>query len=216
MKRLIALAASIALAVPLVAGGVTALAAGPSASQWAIGPIIKGRNRSVGMPPSMAESLEGPAFDFPFPDARAGHVHYVTVPARSLEGARRMTLRYRIDAAPRVRFVPQESPDRVATLSLYFQRAGDRWTARYPTHRWYAPHSRQMRLTPGTHEVSIGFHEPWAAMMGGDSRSLSQAYADALAETVRVGFVFGSDGGRGHGVYATGPARFTVLDFRIE
>ena len=38
----------------------------------------------------------------------------------------------------------------------------------------------------------------------------------ALAGAERVGFVFGSESGRGHGVYATGPARFTLLDFRVE
>lgn len=203
-------------ALALAAVPFATLAAGPAASQWEIGPIIKGRNYSVGMPPTLEPGRDGPAFDFPYPDAAAGHVHYVTVPVGSLESARRITLTYRIDAARGVRFVPQETPDERAMLSLYFQRAGDRWTARTPHHRWYAPNDRVMPLTPGTHTVSIALDEPWIAMMGGDGHSLPAAFARAKAETAEVGFVFGSAGLRGHGVFATGPARFTVLDFEIE
>lgn len=203
------------LAVLSLPAGATALAA-PGASEWRIGPIIKGRNYSVNMPATLDQGRGGPGFDFPYPTAAAGHVHYVTVPADGLRNARRITLRYRIDAARPVRFVPQESPAEQATLSLYFQQAGDRWTARYPTHRWYSPADRVMPLTPGTHTVSIALDEPWVAMMGGDSHDLPEAFARASADAANVGFVLGSASGRGHGVFATGPARFTVLDFRIE
>jgi hypothetical protein len=193
-----------------------ARADGPAASQWSIGPFIRGRNYSVNMPLTMFETRDGPAFDFPYPNRASGHVHYVTVPVRSLEGAKRITLRYRIDAAPGTRFFPQERPSRQATLSLYFQRAGDRWTRRTPHHRWYSPGNRVMPLKPGTHTVSIALDEPWVAMMGGNAHTLPGAYRKALRQTAKVGFTFGGAGGRGHGVYASGPARFTVLDYRID
>lgn len=209
--------APIALALATVLSPLPASAGeGPAAEQWDIGPVIKGRNYSVNMPRTMFETREGPAFEFPHATKADGHVHYVTVPVRSLEGARGITMTYRIDADRDVRFIAQESPDREATMSLYFQRAGDRWTKKYPRHRWYAPTSRTMPLAPGTHTVSISFDEPWIAMMGGDNRAYPREFDAALANTVRVGFVFGSEGGRGHGVYATGPARFIVLDFRID
>lgn len=207
---------SLITALTLVSLPIAAFAAGPAASQWEIGPIIRGKNYSVNMPPTLEEGRGGPGFDFPYPSAAAGQVNYVTVPVRSLEGARRITLTYRIDAARGVRFVPEEVPAERALLSLYFQRAGDRWTARTPHHRWYAPNDRVMPLTPGTHSISIALDEPWVAMMGGDARTLPQAFARAKAEAAEVGFVFGAAGGRGHGVYATGPARFTVLNFEIE
>ncbi|WP_427969914.1 hypothetical protein [Altererythrobacter sp.] len=212
MKRLSAFALAILMmgTLPAVAGE------GPEAWEWDIGPVIKGRNYSVNMPRSMFETRDGPAFDFPYPRAENGHVHYVTVPVRTLKGAKRMVLTYRIDARKDVRFIPQEFPQREALLSLYFQRAGDRWTRRYPTYRWYAPNARTMPLSPGKHTVSIDFDEPWIAMMGGDNRTFPRAFDKALDDAMRVGFVFGSAGGRGHGVYATGPARFTVLDFHIE
>ncbi|TCD06269.1 hypothetical protein EYB45_00550 [Erythrobacteraceae bacterium CFH 75059] len=194
-----------------------AQAQSPSAEQWEIGPVERGRSLSPGMPPTLEATRDGPAFRFPQPSAAAGHVHYVTVPVSSLERARRITLRYRIDAAPGVRFVPQEAPHEEASLSLYFQQRGDGWTRRFPTHRWYAPSSKVMPLRPGTHTVTVAMNEPWVAVLGGTSHDLPEDFAAARRDTARVGFVFGSAAsGRGHGVFATGPARFTILDFRIE
>ncbi len=179
--------------------------------------MIKGRNYSVNMPPTMEQSREGAFFDFPGPRRANGHVHYVTMPIRSLEGARRITLRYRIDAPPGTRFVPQEFPDRTAILSLFIQQRGDRWTRSYPTHRWYSPNDRVMSLRPGIHTVTIDFDEPWIPVLGGEAaQSRPDAFRTARENASRVGFTFGSSGGRGHGVFATRPARFTILDFEIE
>ena len=211
MHRISIFAASAALAIV-----GTAIAAAPPASQWEIGPIIRGRDYSRGMPLRPEQARAGPSFIIPGPNAANGHVHYVTLPTRPLKGASRITLTYRIDAPPETRFVPQESPQLQATLSLYFQRAGDGWTMRQPDWRWYAPTNRVVPLAPGTHTVSIGLDEDWIAMTGPSASSNPRGFAQALADTERVGFVFGSEGGRGHGVYATRPARFTILDFRVE
>lgn len=211
MRNLALLAAASA---SLLAGA--AFAAGPPAGAWEIGPIIRGKNYSYRMPLHPEATRAGPSFEIPGPTAAQGHVHYLTVPTRPLAGARRISLTYRIDAAPGTRFVPQESPHRPALLSLYFQRAGDGWTTRQPDWRWYAPANRTMPLRPGTHTVRIGLDENWVAMTGPGAQANPRGFAAALAETARVGFVFGSEGGRGHGVYATGPARFTILDFRME
>lgn len=193
-----------------------AFAAGPPAEMWEIGPIIRGKNYSYRMPLRPEDTRAGASFAIPGPTAADGHVHYLTIPARPLEGARAITLRYRIDAAPGTRFVAQESPHLPATLSLYFQRAGDGWTARQPDWRWYAPTNRTMPLRPGTHTVRIALDEDWIAMTGPGAHANPRGFAEALANTARVGFTFGSEGGRGHGVYATAPARFTILDFRVE
>lgn len=213
-RILLAISALAAAAAALLA--TAALAAGPPAAAWEIGPIIRGKNYSYRMPLRPSETRAGPSFAIPGPSAADGHVHYVTIPTRPLQGARRITLTYRIDAAPGTRFVPQESPQLPATLSLYFQRAGDGWTMRQPDWRWYAPTNRTMPLRPGTHTVSIGLDEDWIAMTGPAAHANRRGFAAALADTQRVGFTFGSEGGRGHGVYATAPARFTILDFRVE
>lgn len=203
-----------AASASLLAGAATA--AGPAAGAWEIGPVIRGKNHSVKMPLRPEQTRTGPSFEIPGPTRADGHVHYLTIPTRPLAGARAITLRYRIDAAPGTRFVPQESPQLPATLSLYFQRAGDSWTMRQPDWRWYAPDDRVMPLKPGTHTVRIGLDEDWIAMTGPDAHANPRGFAEALAETARIGFVFGSTSGRGHGVYATAPARFTILDFRVE
>lgn len=213
-RILLAVAALSATAAALLAS--VALAAAPPAGAWEIGPIIRGKNYSVNMPLRASDTRAGPSFAIPGPNAADGHVHYVTVPTRPLEGARRITLTYRIDAAPGTRFVAQESPQLPATLSLYFQRAGDGWTTRQPDWRWYAPTNRTMPLRPGKHTVSIGLDEDWIAMTGPAAHANPRGFAAALADTQRVGFTFGSESGRGHGVYATAPARFTILDFRVE
>ena len=207
--------AHFAAALTLCIAGV-AMAAPPPADLWEIGPIIRGKNYSRGMPLHPDSTSAGPSFAIPGPTAADGHVHYVTVPSRPLTDARRITLTYRIDAAPGTRFVAQESPHLPATLSLYFQRSGDGWTTRQPDWRWYAPTNRTVPLRPGRHTVSIGLDEDWIAMTGPGAHANPRGFRAAMEHTARIGFTFGSEGGRGHGVYATRPARFTIVDFRVE
>ena len=195
----------------------SAAAAVPSAEAWSIGPVIRGRNYSVGMPSTLQEGRDGPSFEFPYPSPGVGHVHAVTVPVRSLAGAKRITLTYRIDAARGVQFRGQEN-DGPAWLSLFIQQRGDNWSARgrYETYRWYSPNERIETLKPGVHTVTIGLDEEWNAVTAWKRSANPAAFEAALANAASVGLVFGSSSGLGHGVYATGPARFTILDFRIE
>ncbi len=193
-----------------------------NAANWEIGPVIRGRSRSPGMPlrpsPLPDASAGAWSFDIPYPAPRAGHVHYVTMPTGSLAEARRITMTYRLDAAPGTQFHPQEYPGTPGTMSLYFQVRGDNWTARdqYRFARWYAPWDKVMRLEPGTHTVSIDMDENWIAVVAFSRETAPDEFRRALANAGRIGFTFGGKGGRGHGVYATAPARFTLLDFRVE
>ena len=207
-----------ALAISLAAAA-TAIGAGPPAHQWEIGPIIRGKSYSVNMPLRPQPTERGWSFDFPSNSKRDGHVHYVSFDPGSLDGAREIKVRYRVDARRGTRFVPQEFPDRPATVSLYFQRAGDNWTAkgRYAMYRWYAPADSIQSIAPGVHEMTVRLDDPrWGAVVGGNASQYPREFAAALANADNVGLVFGSKGGRGHGVYATGPARFELLDFRIR
>lgn len=207
-----------ALALALTLSPASAVAA-PDAAAWQIGPIIRGKNYSQGMPLQPRNAADGWRFDFPHPDAAAGHVHYVTRHVGDLRGKSRIVVRYRVDAAPGTRFVPQEFPERTATVSLVMQRAGDRWTAKgaYEHYRWYAPPETVQELAPGVHEIAISLNDPrWGSVYGKKAADNRDAFADALAHIDNAGLVFGSKGGRGHGVFATGSARFTLLDFRIE
>ncbi len=191
----------------------------PPAEAWQIGPIIKGRNYSVGMPLNPAPARQGFSIDLPNPTVDAGHVHYVTYRHGPLDGKSRIVMRYRVDAARKgTRFVPQEHPHMPAIISLYFQRFGDSWTAKrgYQYYRWYAPAATAREVATGEYEIDVRLDNPdWISVMSGSSGQNPEAFSDALSDADRVGFVMGSHSARGHGVYATGPARLTVLSFRV-
>jgi hypothetical protein len=210
--------------VAVLAGGIGAVPpAGAQRSvnhtdseEWSIGPVIRGRNYSRGMPDQPSPDRNG-AWHIDIPRAPAS-VHYVTFPHGSLVGKRRIVMRYRIDAAPGTRIAPVTAPASPAMITLYFQRAGDNWTARGPfeTYRWYATFATQSPITPGEHVMVASLRANWTAIQSSSARSDPVAFRDALADADEVGFVLGGGDGVGHGVYATGPARLTVTEFRVE
>ena len=194
-----------------------AIAAMPPAEAWEIGPWARGRNYSVGMPAHpVAARGGGVAFDFPV--AGSGQIDAMVTNVAPLAGARQITMRYRIDAARGTHFVADETPDQPATVSLYFQRRGDNWSARgrYGSYRWYVPIRAVIPLEPGVRTVTVRFDEPWGNVHGVKNSQDAAGYRAALEDTARLGVAFGSSDRRSHGVYATGPARFTLLDLEIE
>lgn len=202
----------LALGASVVATAITA--APPPAEAWQIGPVIRGRNYSIGMPATMQPGPQGPRFAFP--SAGEGSVHYVTLATTALAGAREITVRYRVDAERGTRFVAQET-NNPGKLGFAFQRAGDNWSAkgRYEAFRWYSPDIEP--LTPGVHSFTARLDDPrWVGVISSNAATNRDGYAAALADTQSVSLTFGDEAGRGHGVYATGPATFTILDFRID
>jgi hypothetical protein len=147
-----------------------------------------------------------------------GSVHYVPVGHGPLTGKRRIVLRYRIEAAPGVRIVPPSAPQGAGMITLYFQRAGDSWSGRgrFETHRWYATFASQSPITAGEHVLVAPLSGNWTAVERSSARSEARAFQDALLHVDRVGFVLGGGDGYGHGVFATGPARLVVTDYRVE
>jgi len=203
-------------ALTLLAGASPAAA--QDAASWEIGPIIRGKNYSQGMPLRPQPTRNGWSFDFPVGSREAGHVHYVTFRPGPIAPRSRIVVRYRVDARAGTRFVPQESPELRGTVSLYFQRRGDNWSAkgRYEYFRWYAPGATVREIAPGEHEISVRLDDPnWISVQARTAGSNPAALQAALADIDRIGLVFGSTAARGHGVYATAPARFTLLSFRI-
>lgn len=209
MKKILASAALAATAV-----ATATLAAMPPAEVWQIGPVIRGKNYSAGMPATMQQGAKGPWFAFPM--RGEGEVHYVTLPLRSLEGAKAITVRYRIDAAPGARLMAADGSAQ-GTFGLAIQRSGDNWTARgrYEAYRWYSPEAPVM--TPGTHTFTARLDDPrWVGVLSSTAANNPRAFAAALSEAQSISMTFGGGSGRGHGVYATAPARFTLLDFSIR
>ena len=188
----------------------------PVTGVWEIGPIIDGKSVSKGTPPYASKGLDGYSFEIPYPDGAAGHVHQVTKAADGLADATSITLRYRIEAAPGTVIEPVTAPGSPSMLSLFFQRRGDDWSAKgpYEAYRWYSP-VFDAPLTPGDHEITVSLNANWTAVLTSSRDSNMAAFAAALNDAERVGFVLGGGTGRAHGVYATGPARFVILDFQI-
>lgn len=218
MRYLIALGA-FGLLVGTNAVGSASKIANQDAANWEIGPDVLGRNYSAGMPlKPKPEGRAGWSFAFPYPHAGAGHVHAVTYKPGPLINASKIIMRYRIDAAPGTVFAPQETPDQPATVSIYFQRLGDKWSGKrqYEFYRWYAPAQTVKQVTAGEHEIVVKISDPgWISVQGRPVATNAAAFQDALAQTSQIGIAFGSSGRRAHGVYSTGPARFTLLEFRI-
>jgi hypothetical protein len=114
----------------------------------------------------------------------------------------------------------QPSPESdAATLTLYFQRCGDDWLAQSGTEtfRWWAGFATVRPLVAGEGVVTADLTDPrWSSVMGETKANRRAEFQAALANTCRVGFTLGGGYNFGHGIYSTGPARFTILDFKVE
>lgn len=187
---------------------------------WEIGPVIGDRNYSVNMPliPS-AYPGGGWYFDIPNPTADAGHVHYVTFKHGSLSGKTRIILRYRLEMDPGVQLVPtKEQPGTPSILTMYFQRRGDNWSGSgtFEAYRWWATFASVLPITAGEHELSVPLDGNWTAIQTSSAATNPTGFRNAVRDAERVGFTFGGGDGYGHGIYATGPARFVVTGFQVQ
>jgi hypothetical protein len=101
-------------------------------------------------------------------------------------------------------------------LPCYFQRRGDSWRGATTNPSLVRAIQTVRQLSPGEHEMTIRLSDPnWISVRGLPVPYSPDGFAAALAETESVGLVFGSTVARGHGVFATGPARFSLISFRI-
>ena len=155
---------------------------------------------------------DGDGWGFTFPTNPASHVHYVqNFDPPNLEPGKSIRARFRVTGSG---FVAQEHPSEPATVSLLIQRKGDDWTARgkMAAYRWYS--AQQVKLAEGEHTMTVPLEASyWGGVYGGQPAAL---FYEALRNADNVGLVFGSPSGRGHGVYATGPASFTLLSYEAE
>ena len=147
---------------PEASAQIRAAASNPQA--WTIGPIIRGRNYSVGVP-LHPTPRRGGGWQIDLPRA-PGSVHDVTFRHGSLAGKRRIVMRYRIEAARGVRLLASSDGRSPSMITLYFQRRGDNWSGRgrFETYRWYATFATQTPLTPGNHVMVAPLDGAWTAV----------------------------------------------------
>lgn len=100
---------------------------------------------------------------------------------------------------------------------LYLQREGDDWSGigKFETYRWWATFAAPTPITAGEHEVIAPLSARWEAVEGSNADDNVEAFRAALSQAARIGFTFGGGTGFGHGVYAEGKARFTLLSFEL-
>jgi hypothetical protein len=196
-------------------------------ANWFIGPVLsehQGGNKSPGMP-AHPSAVEG-GFTFAIPQGidlplKTGpKVDYLTFRHGPLTGKTLIRMRYRLEreAGVEVYAVPEQVPTSraPAQLTMHFQREGDDWTARgkFEAYRWYRPAGY---LQDGEHEIVVPLDSGWTATQHSTSASNPSGFKDAIDHACCVGIVFGgNEVGYGHGMRATGPARFSVLEFTVE
>jgi hypothetical protein len=214
-----ALHAAFALLAACGSGGEASAqtpAAVSDVESWVIGPFVRGRNYSKGVP-LHPTPRRGGGFQIDLPRA-PGSVHAVTFNHGPLAGKRRIVMRYRVETARGARILAASDGKSGSAITLYFQRRGDNWSARgrFETYRWYATFATQAPLTAGNYVMVAPLDGPWTAVQGSKAMANPAAFRAALADSEQVGFVLGGGDGYGHGVFATGPARLIVTDFRVE
>ena len=205
------------LALLTACGDVAQASAAPAdPAAWTIGPIIRGRNYSQGVP-LHPTPRRGGFFHIDLPRA-PGSVHYVTFRHGPLAGKSRIVMRYRVEADPGVRLLAASDGRSEAMITLYFQRSGDRWSGRgrFEAYRWYATFATRTPVLPGAYEMVAPLDGLWTAVETSTARTNPAGFRAALAGADQVGFVLGGGDGYGHGAFATGRARLVVTDFRVE
>jgi hypothetical protein len=164
------------------------------------------------MPLHPIQTPDGWAFDFPL---QTGTVNYVTYRFGSLAGKTHIVMRYRIETDTGVEIRPTSDP---AFLSIgptvYFERANDDWVT--DNYRWWDTLDRTVPIVAGEFQLDVPLDGRWTDVMGGTPAPDAAGFQAAIRKADRVGFTFGGGTGYGHGVFATGPARFTLLSFKVE
>jgi hypothetical protein len=178
---------------------------------WFAGPLIDGHNSSSVMTVDATGS-------FVFPTSPPG-VHYVTEASPSLKGKTKLVMRYRTEADAGVTFHPVTDPTGVAMgPTLYLQRSGDKWQK--DGWRWWATRYTT-RLAPGEFVIEVPLRpEAWTSVETMTGLNNPDMLALAILNAGRIGFTFGGgadpNAGYGHGVCASGLAKFILLDFHAE
>lgn len=182
---------------------------------WEIGPIMDGVNYSQGLALHPAAHPQGIVLELPYPSQDVGSAHYITLPVGSLVGKSKIRMVYRIETADGARIIPCKFPDGQASMSLYFQRKGLKWTEAFEAWRWWASFATHHNLAAGEFVMEAPLDANWTATLTSSRVNNPTAFNKASEMAGRIGFTLGGPDGLGHGIYASGAARIVVTEFAV-
>lgn len=200
-----------AVAASLLGSAADARAARtPPVSAWEIGPVIAGRNHSLGVarPSALANG-------WGFSIGPRAEPHYVTFRHGSLRGKTRIRMRYRVEGpAAAIVHGAKCATASPSAVTLFFQRGDDDW--RSDGGRWWASFASVPLTGPtGEREIVAALDGRWTSVLTMSAANNPAAFAAAKANAGRVGFTFANCTGLGHGARATMPVRFVVTRFEV-
>lgn len=183
-----------------------------NASAWTIGPIVYGKNKSVGTP--LHPSVEPDGFSVPIGTDQ--EPHYVTFNHGSLRGKIIIRMVYRVEADDGTIIYGKgcdvTSP---SGITLYFQRAKDDWST--DGDRWWATFAtKPMSGGSDSTEILASLDGAWTSVMTETAATAQSHFIRAKDEAKDIGFTIGNCEGFGHGARATAPAKIVVTKFDVE
>ncbi len=173
-------------------------------SKMHLGPYVHGKSKTIGT------KLKGKAFAFPNPTREAGHVHALVVPAKEITG-KAIRLEYRIDG--RTAFRPQEHPTATGQITLMVQRKGDNWSGKGEYANYRVFYTKPLDIVEGQHVILAPLEpELWSGVFGYPT---PDEFSKTLDNAKFIHICFGGGSSAAHGVYAEGPARFTLISLEV-
>ena len=175
-------------------------------SAWEIGPVIDGKNYSLGLPLRPTTFADGWGFAI----SPTAEPHYITKRA-TLAGKTVMRMRYRVEGDGTIygKGCALSSP---SAVTLYFQKANDDW--RTDGNRWWATFASVPLSRAGEYSIEAPLDGAWTSVYKLTADAPEFAVAKRNAD--RVGFTFANCEGYGHGARATAPMQFIVTSFEVR
>jgi hypothetical protein len=156
---------------------------------------------------------EGAGWSFDFPQADG--VHYVSTAINtSLVGKTTVRLTFDITGDTATIFHATQGAS-AAKIKLFMQRPNDDWQSEL--NRWWSTSYVELGIGSFTLIAPLRGNQ-WSSVLGkrGDADATAAAgFAATISNVENIGMTFGGDFA-GHGVYATGAARFIANSYVVE